>query len=252
LWAGARHRRLESAAPASLRHGMVWLTPRGNAGFRRDVRYRAERPVPHRKLTAVSFHRTVGCGAAPPHDVDRTSGWVNICSSFFPHLSWLACHLIRRDLDRAPRRVLLYRRSNRSALNHDRACGSVTDIGECVSAAGVRDFHTDLPSPIRPMLRTISFLRWVLGAGLIIGIYDSPRIFHNAYICDSFRDRAGPCRSILSRDRDDVLYPQPPYSLSSAWGPWHDIAESNPSPRGGRAQLGGGMGGELHDRPQSS
>jgi amino acid transporter len=113
-------------------------------------------------------------------------GMVEYLQFFFPHLSWLAVHLVGVAAT-ALVVILLYRRieSIRSITIALWVIMLVSVVG--VSAAGLSDFHTDLAFSY-PADAFGSHFFLGLGAGLIIGIYDYLGYFTTAYMGDELRD----------------------------------------------------------------
>ena len=152
-------------------------------------------------------------------------GMVEYLQFFFPHLSWLAVHLI--SLTATGTVVfLLYRRieSVRSITIALWIVMLVSVVG--VSAAGFSDFHADLAFNF-PAAAFGSHFFVGLGAGLIIGIYDYLGYFTTAYMADELRDpgRTLPGSIIISVIAMMFVYLILNISVLGVV-PWHDIAES--------------------------
>src|SRR5262249_10206032 len=152
-------------------------------------------------------------------------GMVEYLQFFFPHLSWLAVHLISVGATGLVV-FLLYRRieSIRLITIALWIVMLVSVVG--VSAAGLADFHADFAFTYPPNAFDSHFFVG-LGAGLIIGIYDYLGYFTTAYMGDELRDpgRTMPGSIIISVTAMMFIYLILNISVLGVV-PWHDIAES--------------------------
>jgi len=152
-------------------------------------------------------------------------GMVEYLQFFFPHLSWLAVHLIS-VVATGMVVLLLYRRieSIRSITIALWVIMLVAVVG--VSAAGLTNFHADLAFTFPPDAFGSHFFVG-LGAGLIIGIYDYLGYFTTAYMGDELRDpgRTMPGSIIISVIAMMFVYLILNISVLGVV-PWHDIVES--------------------------
>jgi amino acid transporter len=152
-------------------------------------------------------------------------GMVEYLQFFFPHLSWLAVHLISVAATGLVV-LLLYRRieSIRAITIALWIIMLVSVVG--VSAAGFSDFHTELAFRY-PADAFGSHFFLGLGAGLIIGIYDYLGYFTTAYMGDELRDpgRTMPGSIIISVIAMMFIYLILNISVLGV-APWQDIAAS--------------------------
>ena len=152
-------------------------------------------------------------------------GMVEYLGFFFPHLSWLATHLISL-IATAIVVFLLYRRieSVRSITIALWVIMLISVIG--VSAAGFSDFHAALAFTY-PAGAFGSHFFVGLGAGLIIGIYDYLGYNTTAYMGDELRDpgRTMPGSIIISVIAMMFVYLILNISVLGVV-PWHVIADS--------------------------
>ena len=152
-------------------------------------------------------------------------GMVEYLQFFFPHLSWLAVHVIS-VVATGMVVLLLYRRieSIRSITIALWIIMLVSVVG--VSAAGLTHFHADLAFTFPPDAFGSHFFVG-LGAGLIIGIYDYLGYFTTAYMGDELRDpgRTMPGSIIISVIAMMFVYLILNISVLGVV-PWRDIVES--------------------------
>jgi amino acid transporter len=152
-------------------------------------------------------------------------GMVEYLQFFFPHLSWLATHVIS-VIATGLVVFLLYRRieSIRAITIALWVIMLVSVVG--VSAAGLSNFHADLAFTF-PADAFGSHFFVGLGAGLVIGIYDYLGYFTTAYMGDELRDpgRTMPGSIIISVIAMMFVYLILNISVLGVV-PWHDIAES--------------------------
>jgi amino acid transporter len=152
-------------------------------------------------------------------------GMVEYLQFFFPHLSWLAVHLISVGAT-ALVVVLLYRRieSIRSITIALWVIMLLSVVG--VSAAGLTDFHADLAFTYPADAFGSKFFIG-LGAGLIIGIYDYLGYFTTAYMGDELRDpgRTMPGSIIISVIAMMFIYLVLNICVLGV-APWQEIAAS--------------------------
>ena len=152
-------------------------------------------------------------------------GMVEYLQFFFPHLSWLAVHLISVTATGLVV-LLLYRRieSIRTITIALWIVMLISVVG--TSAAGFSDFHTEFAFTY-PADAFGSHFFVGLGAGLIIGIYDYLGYFTTAYMGDELRDpgRTMPGSIIISVIAMMFVYLILNISVLGVV-PWHAIAES--------------------------
>jgi amino acid transporter len=152
-------------------------------------------------------------------------GMVEYLQFFFPHLSWLAVHLISVGAT-ALVVLLLYRRieSIRSITIALWVIMLLSVVG--VSAAGLTDFHAHLAFTYPSDAFGSKFFIG-LGAGLIIGIYDYLGYFTTAYMGDELRDpgRTMPGSIIISVIAMMFIYLVLNICVLGV-APWQEIAAS--------------------------
>ena len=152
-------------------------------------------------------------------------GMVEYLGFFFPHLSWLAVHLISL-LACFLVVLLLYRRieSIRSITIGLWVIMLVAVLG--TSAAGFWDFHPELAFTYPAGAFSGKFFVG-LGAGLIIGIYDYLGYFTTAYMGDELRDpgRTMPRSILVSVFAMMIVYLVLNISVLGV-APWQVIAKS--------------------------
>jgi amino acid transporter len=152
-------------------------------------------------------------------------GMVEYLQFFFPHLSWMAVHLISVGAT-ALVVLLLYRRieSIRSITIALWVIMLFSVIG--VSAAGLTDFHAELAFTYPSNAFGSNFFIG-LGAGLIIGIYDYLGYFTTAYMGDELREpgRTMPGSIIISVIAMMFIYLVLNICVLGV-APWQEIAAS--------------------------
>ena len=206
--------------------GMVWAelgaSMPGSGGsyvyLREAFQYRTGKLMPFLFIWTVLL-------AAPLTMSTGIIGMVEYLQFFFPHLSWLAVHMLSVAATGLVV-LLLYRRieSIRSITIALWIVMLVSVIG--VSAAGLTDFHADFAFTY-PADAFGSRFFVGLGAGLVIGIYDYLGYFTTAYMGDELRapGRTMPGSIIIAVIAMMFIYLILNISVLGV-APWQEIAES--------------------------
>jgi len=215
-----------AGAVLAIADGMVWAelgaAMPGSGGtyvyLREAFQYRTGKLMPFLFIWTVLL-------AVPLTMSTGIIGMVEYLQFFFPHLDWLAVHLIS-VIATGLVVFLLYRRieSIRAITIALWIVMLVSVVG--VSAAGFTNFHADLAFTF-PADAFGGHFFVGLGAGLIIGIYDYLGYFTTAYMGDELRDpgRTMPGSIIISVIAMMAIYLVLNISVLGVV-PWHEIAES--------------------------